>query len=89
MEFQPTLFVPYALVVAALMTLLLRLKSRLELSKAKHWSLAGHGRIAKRLASLIPFYEYDEAKFFCSDSPPEKIAIRRRDGFMRLSAHLS
>ena len=27
-------------------------------------SLAGHSRMAKRVARLIPFYEYDEAQFF-------------------------
>ena len=28
--------------------------------RAKHRSLTGHARMARRLASLIPFYEYDE-----------------------------
>ena len=31
---------------------------RLRLSRAKHRSLAGHARIAKRIASLIPGYAY-------------------------------
>ena len=34
----------------------------------------------------LPFYEYDEDRFFCSDDAPADIAARRRDGFMRLSA---
>ena len=34
----------------------------------------------------MPFYEYDEARFFCSDDAPPEIAARRRAGFMRLSA---
>jgi glutamate-1-semialdehyde 2,1-aminomutase len=63
-----------------------RLTSRLELSRAKHRSLAGHSRIARRLAALVPFYEYDEARFFSSDDAPEEIAARRRAGFMRLAA---
>jgi glutamate-1-semialdehyde 2,1-aminomutase len=71
---------------AALATSLVTLKRRLELSQAKHGSLAGHSRIARRLASFVPFYEYDEVRFFCSDGAPADIAQRRRDGFARLSA---
>jgi glutamate-1-semialdehyde 2,1-aminomutase len=68
-----------------LMALFIWLKARLELSMAKHWSLTGHARIARRLALLIPFYDYDEDRFFRSDNAPEDVAARRRDGFMRLS----
>ena len=57
---------------------------RLDLSRAKHRSLAGHSRMARRIASLIPFYEYDEHRFFRSDDPPEEIATMRQDGFRRL-----
>ncbi len=70
---------------AAAVVALAKLKSRLALSKAKHPSLAGHSRIAKRIASLIPFYEFEEEQFFCSDDPPEHVAARRRAGFARLS----
>jgi glutamate-1-semialdehyde 2,1-aminomutase len=63
-----------------------KLKSRLELSKAKHRSLAGHARMARRFASLVPFYAYDEAQFFCSDDPPPDIARRRRAAFARLAS---
>ena len=59
---------------------------RLELSRAKHRSLAGHARLARRVAGLVPFYEYGEARFFSSDDAPEEIAARRRAGFMRLAA---
>ena len=55
------------------------------LSRAKHRSLSGHSRIARRIAALVPFYEYDDARFFRSDDAPEDIAARRRAGFMRLS----
>jgi glutamate-1-semialdehyde 2,1-aminomutase len=68
-----------------LVVLLLRLRTRLELSLAKHWSLTGHPRMARRVAALIPFYEYDEERFFCSDDAPDEVAARRRDGFRRLS----
>ena len=75
----------YALGAAAVTVALAKLKTRLELSKAKHRSLTGHARMARRIASLIPFYEYDEARFFRSDNPPEEIAALRRTGFQRLS----
>ena len=76
----------YGLGAAALATSLASLQRRLQLSKAKHSSLAGHARLARRLAALVPFYEYDEARFFCSDDALEEIAARRGEGFMRLSA---
>jgi glutamate-1-semialdehyde 2,1-aminomutase len=60
-------------------------KARLELSRAKHRSIAGHARMARRIGSLIPFYEYDERQFFRSDDAPEEVAERRRDGFLQLS----
>ncbi len=62
-----------------------RLKRRLELSLAKHPSLTGHARMARRIAALIPFYEYDESRFFSSDDAPHEIAARRRAGFARLA----
>jgi glutamate-1-semialdehyde 2,1-aminomutase len=75
----------YAIGAAALAASFGRLKSRLELSRAKHRSLAGHARLARRVARLVPFYEYDEARFFASDDAPEEIAARRRAGFFRLA----
>ena len=51
---------------AALATSVLTLGRRLELSRAKHRSLAGHARMARRLAGFVPFYEYDEDRFFGS-----------------------
>ena len=70
---------------AALATSLVTLRRRFELSQAKHKSLAGHARMARRLARFVPFYEYDEARFFCSDGAPGDIVERRRAGFARLS----
>ena len=46
----------------------------------------GHARLARRVASLIPFYEYDEQRFFRSDDPPDDVAAQRSDGFQRLAA---
>lgn len=70
----------------AIAALIIKGKARLELSRAKHPSLAGHARIAKHIAALIPFYEYDKARFFRSDDPPEDVALRREVGFQRLAA---
>ena len=70
----------------ALGALLPKLKARLDLSRAKHPSLTGHARISKRIAGLIPFYEYDEDRFFRADGAPTQIAAARRNGFMRLAA---
>jgi glutamate-1-semialdehyde 2,1-aminomutase len=85
MESRHTLIAFYAVGGVALIALLAKLKARLELSKAKHRSLTGHARMARRIASLIPFYEYDDSQFFRSDMPPEEIASRRRAGFARLT----
>src|ERR1700727_1276880 len=71
---------------AAAAASLFRLHRRLELSRAKHRSLAGHSRMARRLAALVPFYEYDEARFFCADGAPPEVAQCRRAGFEQLSA---
>jgi glutamate-1-semialdehyde 2,1-aminomutase len=59
---------------------------RLQLSLAKHRSLTGHARMSRRLASLVPFYEYDEEHFFRADDAPPEVAASRLEGFMRLSA---
>jgi glutamate-1-semialdehyde 2,1-aminomutase len=61
------------------------LRTRLELSKAKHPSLTGHARMARRIAALIPYYAYDEARFFGSDGAPAEVVARRRAGFTRLA----
>ena len=87
MEWGSTTLAFSGLGAAALATSLVKLKQRLELSKAKHKSLTGHARMSRRVASLLPFYEYDEARFFRSDDPPETIAAQRQAGFTRLSAH--
>ncbi len=70
---------------AALGGLYAKAKPRLELSRAKHRSLSGHARMSRRVASLIPFYEYDDARFFTCDDPTPEIAARRRAGFERLT----
>ncbi len=59
---------------------------RLQLSRAKHRSLAGHARWARRLARLVPFYEYDDERFFRTDNAPAHIGEQRRAAFRRLTA---
>jgi len=85
MEWGSTTLAFYGLGAAAVATSLLTLRRRLELSKAKHGTLSGHANLARRLALLVPFYDYDERRFFCSDDPPDAIAARRRAGFTRLA----
>jgi glutamate-1-semialdehyde 2,1-aminomutase len=58
---------------------------RLQLSRAKHPSLAGHPRLSRLLSRLVPFYEYDDGTFFRSDDAPPEIAGQRRLGFDRLA----
>jgi glutamate-1-semialdehyde 2,1-aminomutase len=74
------------LAAIALVIVLRKLYIRLQLSLAKHRSLTGHSRMARRFASQVPFYEYDESHFFHADAAPEEIAAARRAGFMRLAA---
>jgi glutamate-1-semialdehyde 2,1-aminomutase len=69
-------------VVAVALTHIAR---RLQLSSAKHASLAGHARISWRIARLVPFYEFGEDSFFCSDMAPADIVARRRAAFEALS----
>jgi glutamate-1-semialdehyde 2,1-aminomutase len=75
------------LALGALAWLLPKARRRMELSRAKHRSLAGHARMAKRVAALLPGYAYDEDRFFNSDGAEPAVVQRRRAGFDRLSAH--
>ncbi len=72
------------LAAVAAAALLPRIKRRLELSRAKHRSLAGHPRTARRISALVPYYEFDEAMFFKADGAPAGIEADRRAGFARL-----
>jgi glutamate-1-semialdehyde 2,1-aminomutase len=63
-----------------------KLRARLALSRAKHRSLTGHSKMSRRIARLIPFYEFDINDFFRSDGAPASIGTRRQDGFFRLAA---
>ena len=67
------------------MILLRKLQTRLQLSRAKHPSLTGHSRLARRFASQVPFYEYGDDQFFRADAAPDDVAATRRAGFTRLA----
>lgn len=75
----------YAAGATAIATSVVKLKARLDLARAKHPSLAGHSRIARHIARMLPYYEYDEARFFAVDDAPPEILARRRAGFARLT----
>ena len=83
---EPSTFALCAAMLAALAVLAPRVKRRLELSRAKHASLTGHSKMAKRVAGLLPGYAYDEARFFGSDGAPAEFQRRRRAGFDKLAA---
>ena len=86
MAIEMTILAATAAAAVVLSVPLAKAKRRIELSRAKHRSLAGHARMARRIASLIPYYEYDEHQFFRSDNPPENIANRRQAGFQLLAS---
>jgi len=78
------------LLAACMLAVMLRkIQVRLQLSRAKHRSLAGHSRMARRFAGLVPFYEYGEERVFRADGAPDPVAAARRAGFMRLAGVLA
>lgn len=77
-----------ALAIGAAAVLLPRVKRRLELSRAKHRSLTGHSKMAKRFAALIPGYAYGPEEFFTADGAPAEVVARRKAGFERLAGAL-
>ena len=81
-----TMFIWVALGVVASLVAVPKLAARLMLSRAKHRSLAGHSKMSRQIAKLLPFYEYDETMFFRADDAPDDIAAIRRAAFLRLSA---
>src|SRR5574343_1671042 len=64
------------------------IRRRIELSRAKHRSLAGHSRMAKRLARWMPGYSLDEDRFFDCDGAPADVAARRKAAFFDLAKNL-
>ena len=77
--------VQLALSLGAIALLFPFVKRRLELSFAKHPSLTGHSRMAKRVVGLLPGYEFKEDQFFSCDGAPESVAANRRSAFYKLA----
>lgn len=77
--------VQLALSLGALALTIPYVKRRLELSRAKHPSLTGHSRMAKRVASFLPGYEFSEEQFFSCDDAPQNVADVRRAAFYQLA----
>ena len=82
-------FLLATLAAAGLAAMLPLARRRVELSLAKHPSLTGHSRLAKRVAAQVPGYAYDAARFFASDGAPADVLARRRAGFVRLTGQLN
>jgi glutamate-1-semialdehyde 2,1-aminomutase len=74
-----------AAAVASAAAVFPKLQARLALSRAKHRSLTGHSKMSRRVARLIPFYEFSASEFFRSDGAPAEIASRRKDAFFALA----
>src|SRR5262245_48381422 len=70
------------------LALIVPVRARIRLSRAKHRSLAGHARIGRWLASLVPYYEYDMRLIFGADGAAAGIIDRRREAFFALAAKL-
>src|SRR3984885_7592143 len=62
-----------------------KIKARLELSRAKHRSLTGHSKMSKRVARLLPFYEFSGDQYFRADGAPPEIASQRKNAFFALA----
>ena len=61
-------------------------RQRLALSRAKHPSLGGHVRMAKRVAGQMPAFTHPADAWFQADGAPADVALRRQAGFNRLAA---
>ncbi len=73
-----------AAAVAAALWMARRAQGRWLLSRAKQRGLAGHPRMAKRLAALVPPLRYDEGQFFCADDAPADVVASRRTAFAEM-----
>ena len=62
---------------------------RLQLSLAKHPSMAGHLRWAKRLANWAPAYDYPGEQWFRVDHAPEAVGMQRQQALQRLGSTLA
>jgi len=61
---------------------------RLSLSLAKHPSLTGHSRMAKRAASWVRAYSYGTDQWFSADGAPPAVAAQRERALQQLGQSL-
>jgi glutamate-1-semialdehyde 2,1-aminomutase len=78
----------YGVSTVAFVLTLKRIKARSELSLAKHRSLAGHPRMARRLAALLPNYRYGNEVIMGVDGAPPDVVSTRRQAFDTLVAEI-
>ena len=74
---------------AALWVAARKVHQRAELSLAKHRSLAGHPRTARRIAALLPNYSYEEHMVFAVDGAPAEVVAQRKAAFTQLVQGIS
>jgi len=79
-----TYLLPIIIVITALL-LSRKIWVRLRLSKAKHPSLRGHSKWSRRIAKIIPTFDYDESEFFSSDNAPADVIDQRQQAFTKLT----
>jgi glutamate-1-semialdehyde 2,1-aminomutase len=79
-------YLSYSLAAMASAWLLLRIYRRLQLSFAKHPSLAGHPRSARRIARLLPAYRLQLPALVAADGAPPTVQATRSTGLERLAA---
>ncbi len=85
---NPSLLALYGSGTVAALLGLKKIKTRLQLSLAKHRSLAGHPRNARRFAALIPRYTYHDEQIFGMDGAPEEVVATRNAAFENLVVQL-
>jgi glutamate-1-semialdehyde 2,1-aminomutase len=67
-----------AVAAAAALALVPAARRRWHLSRAKHRSLAGHSRMAKRVAGWVPGYRLEGPRVFDADGAPPEVAAQRQ-----------
>jgi len=76
--------ITYSLSSVFIIYLLRKIFIRFRLSRAKHPSLRGHSKWSRRFARLVPYFEYDDSSFYCSDGAPQEIVVKRKNGLTSL-----
>jgi len=76
------------IILIAVLLLTRKIWVRLRLSRAKHPSLRGHSKWSRRIAKIIPAFDYDESEFFSSDNAPADVIEQRQQAFKKLTTLL-